>query len=279
MYCIAYPGGCYGKFIGWTLKWLDGQYADSDRPFTYRNTSHGWNAPWKNDIEEAIANPVQGCLVHPIQNPEDTFNKSVNKLLKVYDKVIAPYADRSDFAWHLNNKQKKIYKEGWINRNLPTFVDLAQWGDNQPWQIREFLSINLLDTNISETGYNELTKLKNDKVLPLQINMLRDDFVNTFKVICDWLCIEPKRSDDAITKLEQDWLKNEPFLYKDKLIDTLVDAIINGKDKTMADCSFIDEIEIQRRLRVKGYEIECHNLNTWPSTTLALRELIHEVKI
>ena len=34
MYIIAYPAGCYGNFIGFTLDWMQGNYAVDYRPFT-----------------------------------------------------------------------------------------------------------------------------------------------------------------------------------------------------------------------------------------------------
>ena len=44
----------------------------------------------------------------------------------------------------------------------------------------------------------------------------------------------------------------------------------------MENCSLMDQVEIQRRLRDRGYEIKCYELNEWPKTTTQLRELIYE---
>ena len=68
----------------------------------------------------------------------------------------------------------------------------------------------------------------------------------------------------------------EKYLYKDKLINDLVDSIITGEHKDMHDLTIVDESEIQRRLRNKGFEIQCYELNKWPNTTTELRELIYE---
>ena len=58
--------------------------------------------------------------------------------------------------------------------------------------------------------------------------------------------------------------------------DDLVDSIITGEQKDMHDLTIVDESEIQRRLRNKGFEIQCYELNKWPNTTTELRELIYE---
>jgi len=145
------------------------------------------------------------------------------------------------------------------------------------WEYREFLSFWLYDQHMSETGYKDIIEYNHDRVLKIQINQIRDDFNNTFNKLSEWLQIENVRSNDELSKLHFDWLQNEPYLYKDRLIENIIDAIINNVDIPMNECSIFDQADIQRRLRNAGYEIKCYGLDNWPKTTTQLRELVYKV--
>ena len=276
MYCIAFPGGCYGNFIAWTLQWLQGNYSVDYRPFdSISHNSHNWRNQIRNTVGEAIENPFNGCILHPINESKDTIHKQFNKLLTVYDKIIAPYPALDDFLWVLNNRQTKIYAQGWIDKNQNDF-DLSAWDSEDPWVMREFLSYYVHQQLIAESGYHELINIKCGSVLTVQINCLRDKFVTTIHEIAKWLKIDNIRSEQEIEVLHKDWLDNEPYLYKDRLINSYVDAIIKDIAMDMDNCSVMDQAEIQRILRTKGYEIKCQDLNIWPITTTELSTLIYE---
>ena len=276
MYCIAYPGGCYGNFVAWTLEWMQGKYPVDYRPFTIDHNSHSWESPYKKNIELALVDPVQGCMVHPIQAETDNLISNIEKLLTAYDKVVLLYPALDDFVWHLNNKQTKIFKGGWIKHNQSQ-LDMSNWEGTQTWELREYLSLYLYEQNKAETGYNNVVDYTNDKVFKIQINQIRDTLPALFDGLAEWLDICNVRTSDELTKLHEDWIQNEPYLYKDKLIENIVDAIINNRVLEMTELTVIDESQIQRKLRNVGYEIKCYGLDNWPKTTTQLTELIYKV--
>lgn len=276
MYCITYPGGCYGNFVAWTLEWMQGKYPIDYRPFTIHHNSHAWQSPFRKSIEFALTDPIQGCIVHPVQKETDTIESAFNKLFTVYEKIITLYPAPSDFVWHLNNKQAKIYQDGWIKQNQEQ-MDMSSWQGNQKWELREFLSLYLYDQNTAETGYKDVAEYKSNKVFKIQINQIRDNFNAVFTELAEWLDIENVRTNNELTKLHADWIQNEPYLYKDKLIENIVDAIISNRILEMTELTITDESQIQHRLRNAGYEIKCYGLNEWPKTTTQLRELIYKI--
>jgi hypothetical protein len=279
MYCITFAGGCYGNFVAWTLEWMQGRYPLDYRPFTAANNSHNWRSTYRGSIEEAVAHPIEGACLHPVHNETDSIVTSIEKLLTVYDKVVVLYPELEDFLWSCNNKLTKIYsnEKGWINNNSK-YIGLAEWESKEPWEYRESLSFFLYNQHMSEIRYKDIINYSNSCMLKIEINQIRDDFNNTFNKLSEWLQIENVRSDDDLTKLHKDWIQNEPYLYKDRLIKEMFDAIINNIDIPMNDCSIFDQADIQRRLRNAGYEIKCHSLNEWPGTTTQLRELIYEAE-
>ena len=276
MHCIAYPGGCYGNFVGWTLEWMQDKYPLDYRPFTEEKNSHNNNLQFFRNVDDAVANPVTNSHVHPVIKEKDNFIVNVESLLVAYDKVILLYPALNDFVWHINNKQTKIFKDGWIKHNQSQ-LDMSNWEGDELWELREYLSLYLYDQNKAETGHDKVVDYTNDKVFKIQINQIRDSLPALFAELAGWLGILNVRTSDELTKLHTDWLQNEPYLYKDRLIENIVDAIINNKFLEMNDLSIVDESQIQHRLRIAGYEIECYGLNEWPSTTTQLRELVYKV--
>lgn len=278
MYCVTYAGGCYGNFVTWTLEWMQGRYPLDYRPFTAARNSHNWHSSYIKSIEEAVTHPKLGACVHPIIRKSDKIVPNLEKLLTVYDKVIVLYPELEDFLWSCNNKLTKVkkVKKGWFNVNSEYF-GLEEWESKDPWEYREFLSLWLYDQHMVETGYKDIIDYNHNRVFKIQLGQIRDDFINTFTNLSSLLQIKNIRSNHDLSKLHNDWLKNEPYLYKDRLIKEMVDAIINNIDIPMNDCSIFDQADIQRRLRNAGYEIKCYKLNEWPSTTTQLRELVYKV--
>ena len=282
MHIIAYPAGCYGQFTGWCIDWMQGRYTENSRPFTTMGNSH------KNDlvrffsVDDAIASPLTNSHVHPVGSDSDNIITQIEKLLSVYDKIVLLYPDLDDFLWSRNNTLTKIWGvQGWIDRNI-TNQCLDSWEDKNLWELREWLSLWLYDTHLAETVYKDVKKYindRNDRVFKIPINMIRDDFINTFQSLSKYLELDNIRSTKDLEKLHEDWLLNEKHLYKDRLIENIVYAIINDIHKEMTDLTIIDQAGIQRRLRLEGYEIKCYGLNEWPKTTTQLRELIYETKI
>lgn len=293
MYCIAYPPGAYGNFIGWTLEWLQGKYPVEYRPFKKTSDSdsnvcfnnHAWKriatsgaeltAP--DGAEQACSIAQNGVIVHPIQTAEQLLTTQIKLLHTVYDKIIYLYPELNDFVWHLNNKNTKVYADGWLNHNDHLLTDNKNnWEQYGKWQHREHLSLWWHNQNFTEVQYNEIDLLDNSYVKPVPINQIRDNFVNLVAQLSQWLELEIVVNNDQIRELHNDWLQREIFAYKDKLILDLVDAIINDIELDMINLTIVDECEIQRQLRVKGYEIKCYGLDDWPKTTTQLRELIYE---
>ena len=106
--------------------------------------------------------------------------------------------------------------------------------NNTILETREHLSYYLWDQHIAEVRFNDVDSYSNPRFKKIEINMIRDQFVDTFMELADWLEIEVMRSIADIKVLHTDWLKNEPYLYKDKLIKDLTSAIINVSHKSLS---------------------------------------------
>ncbi len=294
MYCIAYPPGAYGNFIAWTLEWLQGKHPVDYRPFktgyhsnyygsSVNNTvfnSHGWNNVMAGTPEQACQLAHDGILVHPLPQDVPLLQPQLGLLHTVYDKIVYVYPEPDDFVWYMNNYDKKALPNGWVNEFKDLLdVNSHHWQGNQRWELREQLSFLLQEVCTAGSGIRELHSLDKKYIWTIPINQLRDNFEKTVIETANWLDFKIVRTHKEIDTLYYDWLQREIFAHKDKLISDLVGAIIDNKHMKMKDLTIVDECEIQRQLRVLGYEIECYGLNEWPETTTQLRELIYETKI
>lgn len=276
MHIIVYNGGTYGQFTSWCLDWMQGRYTINTRPFTSRGNSHKNNSVFFPTVNDAIASPVTNSTVHPVICKSDNIITQIEKLLSVYDKIVLHYPDLDDFLWNCNNKLTKIWGvQGYIDQNI-TNQCLDSWEDKNPWELREWFSLWLNDQHMSESGYNDIVDYTNNRVFKVPINKIRDNFYNTYQSMAKFLDINVIRTAEDFDNLHKDWLANEKHLYKDRLIKELVHATIHNISIEMKDLTIFDQADIQRRLRLEGYKIECYGLNEWPETTTQLRELIYE---
>ena len=276
MYCITYPCGAYGKFISWTLLWLSGVFNTDARPFNGQN-AHSWNSDkiLADTVEQACDIAKSGLSMHPVYKDSQTLSAQLEKLSSVYNKIVYLYPDKQDYVWYMNNKIFKVWPG---NSGLQVqFEHLGHdYLNKAPWEQREYLSLFYYDKTLIEVCQDEIEYLNKTYIKTVPINSIRDNFMQTIISIADWCNIKIKQTDSNILSLHKDWMSVEKYLFKDKLINDLVNSIITGEHKDMHDLTIVDESEIQRRLRNKGFEIQCYELNKWPNTTTELRELIYE---
>lgn len=282
-YIVAFPGGAYGNFIGWTLKWISDDSIDvNDRPWNDKmNNSHNWKKTHHYWLPDACANVVSGSIVHYIDAENTDFNNNLNLLLQHYNKVILLHPTMDTLLWSCNNKFERVWQEGWFNQPGKEHMDdaLSRWnGANELWQKREFLSFYLHEQHISENALLELSNFAHTRLLKISIDMIKDNFTKTIEDIVNFVGLSNIRTQQDLYVLYKDWLHRQPHINKDRLIYQLVDAIVNNINAQMEDLTLVDTATIQRVLREDhGLEIRCYGLNTWPKTTEELQPLLYRI--
>jgi hypothetical protein len=157
---------------------------------------------------------------------------------------------------------------------------VASWNkdsiqDMEVWELREFLSLYLYEEWINV--HQELGIL--DKEFPniifLEISQLRDRFEETMVNLLKSLNLKQIRHD--VNYVFENWSKLQYFKTRDSEVNNIVRCIMDGKDLSWHELSIIDEAEIQRQLRNNGWEIQCFNLNIFPTSTVELRPLLLKI--
>ena len=282
-YIVTFPAGAYGNFIGWTLKWISDDSIDvNDRPWNdVMNNSHNWKKTHHHWLPDACANVVSGSIVHYIDAENIDFRYNIDLLLQHYSKVILLHPTMDTLLWSCNNKFERVWREGWFNQpDKEHMADaLSRWdGAKELWQKREFLSFYLHKQHISENCIVELSNYNHQRLLKISIDMIKDNFNTTIEKLVGFIGIVNIRTKHDLDLLYRDWLQRQPHIDKDRLINQLIDAIVNDIDAPMEDLTLVDTAAIQRALREDHkLEIKCYGLNTWPKTTKKLQTLLYRI--
>jgi hypothetical protein len=166
---------------------------------------------------------------------------------------------------------------------LDTELDIStfsQWGHScidefDPWELRELCSTYFYDRSCKKLLSDEqisilIAKFKNIKFVKL--DSLRNEFSDTISSIMQFFNVST--SEEELSAIYSQWIVKQHHINKDKLINDIVEYSINGKELTYSNLTFFDEIFIQRKLSDKGFELACYNLNSFPSNTKELTNLL-----
>ena len=275
---IVFNTGAYGNFFNWTLNWMQGVYEQNSRPWGEYGNSHNYNKS------------TGYVKIHPA-NYNYTLDQFVKNLFNDYNfkKVLFIHPTENTMLWNLNNKFFKIWiEEGYIknlynSEDCQPRQDLSTWKKDfdslDSWEIREYLSLSMMNAHLSEVRFNEIDKLSFDNFLKISLEEIasEDAFNNTLGKIVNFLSINVCRSQDEISQLYNEWLSLQEHINKDKLIKSYIHAIVNQIDIKFENLTIVDEAEIQRTLRDEyKLELKCYNLNTWPETTSELNKLLYK---
>jgi hypothetical protein len=81
-----------------------------------------------------------------------------------------------------------------------------------------------------------------------------------------------------LTQFCNKWTKAQQYIVDEyRLIDSIVSSILDNEDYNWPALNIIAESIIQKRLRDAGYELKCYNLNTFPTNSKTLANLLEKV--
>lgn len=142
------------------------------------------------------------------------------------------------------------------------------------WQLREMISFDYCLSHVSEL-YQPVTS---DQVVNIPISQLVHQFQETVTKLLQQLDL-PLVHSDQFDRISNEWLSTEQFINVDHLCQHIVTATLEGSAVSWhADqLTIIDEAFIQRQLRNKNFEMRCHGLDTFPTNSVQLKELLYPV--
>lgn len=244
---------------------------------SFDKQNHPWNlAGLENQVKE-------------INTPIYPFNDATfEQILQRYsfgadDKCILIYADcNNDAELNLLFQYYKIAVGSKLKNGLQKFLggvdkqNLMQWNPNYqnfddlaPWEFREWFSLFyhefVQDWQRSKYQISDnWLKIKNTSVLY--------DTAHTFKQIISHCGLTAK------TELDQfviEWQNAQQYIVNEfNLIEQIVTSAIDQVPLTWSPISPVAEAIVQNRLRTKGFELRCHDLNIFPTNSIDLYNLL-----
>lgn len=154
----------------------------------------------------------------------------------------------------------------------------THWSEMKPWELREWLSIFypiwILEwiTPTSTVAHIEKLTVNNVDLL----SNLEDEFLRIAKY-CNLTVIN---NASRATFIEE-WTNKQQYIVDEyNLINQIVEKTLKNENFEWDGSRLceISEAIIQQRLRTHGYEIECYGLNTFPTSSRILRNLIESFK-
>jgi hypothetical protein len=198
---------------------------------------------------------------------------------------------------HANNLESaeinmlfQYYKiaKGKLNLGLKTFCgnnshtivnwnnSYTHWSQMQPWELREWLSLfypvwlrGWIDIDGSIESVSNKLKVSNTDLL----SNIEEQFVKIAK-FCN-LTMSGSYKEFFI-----EWTNKQQYIIDEfKLIDKIINCTLSEDSFEWAseDICFLSEAIIQRKLRDKGYELKCFDLNTFPNNSKTLYNALEKV--
>jgi hypothetical protein len=150
--------------------------------------------------------------------------------------------------------------------------DYTAYDQMKPWEWREWFSLFYVTwTQEWQQSCDQVPeyflKIKNTDVLL--------DTESTLTKLIDFckLTVKP-----GLAEFVQEWQSKQKYIVDEfYLLDQIIDSTITQQALTWQPVNIVAEAIVQQRLRAKGYEIRCDGLNTFPTDSQTLYNLLEKV--
>ena len=291
---IIYNGGSYGTYLEWCLTSLCSDQPIID-PFTGIGNSHrfegnhlsnmqGWRKYLSGNSKYKFAR------LHPKFLKTESITDNLNEVLLSATDIIYLYPDKDSVLLTVNNYFTKIWDDWW-NHQFFTEIDALTIYSNWPvstnvpiaqipiWIKREFLSFYLMPAWHDQVEWYHLDSWNHPRSHNILVKDLLYDFesvINQLQQILNFNFVRPV--SDLLPYHEKN-LQLQKFKNQDKLCKNIVDSVVNNFEFDWSDqlVTLASESWIQWQLRNLGYEIRCHALDTFPTNSVYLKELLYTI--
>lgn len=295
---IAFSGGAYGTYLEWVLNTM---MFDDDivRPFTTTGSKKGnsHNSKFGNHLLDMngwrnYRDSDQDYLTarfHPKTIQHESLVDNLNELLDCTEKTILLYPDTEHELLCINNYMTKIWTGDLykgplkdinldlIYENFPVSRDVDP--ENIPrWIKREHLSFYMMDAFRSQLEWFLPDHWSNERCLVIFVSDLLHNFESTVEKIFLFWNKTPKKKIESMISYHHEMLDLQVNLGQDQTCDQIIKSIEKNVDTfEWEPLPLASESWIQWKLREKGFEIRCHDLDIFPTTTKKLSELLYKI--
>jgi len=287
---VAYNAGAYGTYLEWCLTTLS-SVDNIVPPFTNTGSSHAFVGNhlvdingWKTFRSESAA--CQFVRLHPKTKQHESLDDNMNYLCDTADSVVYLYPDRESILFLLNNYIYKTRHDCWEHDFIPDIdkiykhwpVDNHTTISNIPnWIKREFLSLYLMPSWFDQVEWYHPARWSHPKCCVITVNQLLYDFENVINQIKMHCNLKFEKDVAELLPYHEQNLKLQKYANQDQLGNQIISAVINHQMFEWENLTLTSESWVQWQLRNLGHEIRCHGLDTFPTNSVQLKELLYHV--
>ena len=289
---IVFNGGSYGTYLEWCLTALTNNN-NLQEPFTILGNSHKFIGNHLLNIEgwrKYVADDVQYPFVrlHPKTKVDQRISDILLEILQDAKKFVYVYPDESTSLLGLNNYFYKIW-ESWVNKQFGTTIDPRKIYNNWPvsedtpinqipnWIMREFLSYYLMPAWLDQIEWSTRLSHNYPNMLTVKVSDLLFDFENTLLNIQQFCKLSYCRPVTDLNEFHKKNLELQKYIEHDCICNSIIESVLSKTELEWPELSLPSEVWIQWELRNRGIEIRCDGLDTFPTNSLQLRELLYPV--
>jgi hypothetical protein len=295
---IVYPPGGFGFFLNWCLEYFSGNFSKAAKFPFLENLQQDLDLSSIN-APDALFLITSDTGMHDCCSVSDYINNNIEyqfgRTNAVFDygkkhkfyiqnnqeffkKFVCLVQDQSCCLMVKHNLLKRFnrmqdFVENTVSRNKDAFG--AQLPVPQ-WQLREMISF---EHQAMVEQHNELYQpISHRQVINVSITDLVNDFQSTMINLFADLDLTMAHQDQ-LGRIEAEWLADKKFTKIDQLCHDIVSAVLNGHNLSWQQhqLTLIDEAYIQYLLRQNRLELRCYGLDTFPTSSVQLKELLYPV--
>ncbi len=290
---IAYSGGTYGTYLEWCLTSL----TSTDQlvsPFTELGSSHIFKKEFVkfDNILEFLSTNQSATFIrfHPKTQQKHSVSNRLDQTCAMVQHAIYIYPDRDSVLLTINNFFTKVFQKEWWTFQFLSNIDPLKIYQNWPvtsatsiqdipnWIKREFLSLYFMPAWHDQVEWYHPDHWQNPKCCVITVRDLLNNFEETLQKIRMFCGIEYVRPIQDLLPFHAQNLKNQKYLHHDALCTNIIQAVTSNQNLSWEPLSLLSESWIQWQLRNLGYEIQCHGLDKFPTSSVHLHELLYQPK-
>jgi len=290
---ILYNGGSYGTYLDWVLNTLTST-VDIKPPFTKSGNSHLFrgiplgtpgSVEWQEKINQNIV--FQFARAHPKTHRDESILNSIEISLNSFDRIIFCYPDQDSILLNINNEYTKIW-DNWLENRLkdPEFADnlYSNWNIKPgtpakqvpDWITRELLSYNLIPSWKSSVEWFLPDVWSHPNCKFLFISDLLYKFESVISEIQSFCNLDFKKEIKDLIPYHAQMLSLQKYLTQDQTCSNIIKSILTDQPTSWESLPMPSQSWIQWQLREIGYEIRCDGLDTFPTNSVHLQELLYK---
>lgn len=290
---VLFVPGMFGSTIEFVLRSYTQEYAPINAQIQLDGSMHSFAKQAHFLDTKSISEFFKDCQVDSITTPIYPFNEQhLPEIINLLDQHIGPldscvlmYANSLEdaelnmlFQYHKIafgiecNLGLKIFCGSNAHNIVNWNTEYIHWSQMQAWELREWFSLFYVSwckewQDSYHQAPSKFAKIKNTDIL--------NSPYSTFASIIQHCGLTEK---SGLLEFANKWKQSQQYIVDEyHLLGEIVDCSIANQSLSWEPINIIAEAIVQQRLRSKGYEIRCDGLNTFPTDSKTLYNLLEKV--